>query len=167
MPSQSAVLRQTPSSSGKPPQPMVTGLSTFNIRMERVITSTTTQERPLLPGRQDSLTGNVSGDFKGSDFTNADPNATGAKGGALVNTDSLGTVSGNFLENTVHYDQWGQYAQGGALHNEGNINSLSGPIRRQSGRRWNKRYRRRSGRLKQETNRLPQQRLHRQFRNRI
>lgn len=81
---------------------------------------------PSFTGRQDSLTGNVSGDFKGSDFTNADPNATGAKGGALVNTDSLGTVSGNFLENTVHYDQWGQYAQGGALHNEGNINSLSG-----------------------------------------
>ena len=31
---------------------------------------------PSFTGRQDSLTGNVSGDFKGSDFTNADPNAT-------------------------------------------------------------------------------------------
>ena len=81
---------------------------------------------PSFTGRQDSLTGNVSDDFKGSDYTNADPDATGATGGALVNTGNLGTVSGNFLENTVHYDQWGQYAQGGALHNEGNINSLSG-----------------------------------------
>lgn len=81
---------------------------------------------PAYSSRQDLLTGNISGDFKGSSYSDTDPASPGSRGGALVNTGNLDKVSSNFLENTVHFDQSSQFALGGALHNEGNMNALSG-----------------------------------------